>query len=108
MENKLETATLEKPRVIILGMAHHPRTVGAIQSLGRAGIEVVAVDCQLPAHGGYSRYLKQRLLIGPGCENTLSFLESLGEKGGGVLMPLNDDYLIMVAKISTASPSILL
>ena len=33
----------EKPHVIILGMilgmAHHPRIVGAIQSLGRAGYD---------------------------------------------------------------------
>ncbi|HEV8722248.1 MAG TPA: hypothetical protein VGW77_16645 [Candidatus Binatia bacterium] len=89
---------VKRPRVVILGIARHPRTVGAIQSLGRAGIQVSTVDCQLPAHGGYSRYLNQRLLIEPGSENTLNFLESLGEKGGGVLMPLNDDYLIMVAK----------
>jgi predicted ATP-grasp superfamily ATP-dependent carboligase len=93
-----EQLDVGRPRVVILGMAHHPRTVGAIQSLGLAGVQVVGVDCRLPAHGGYSRYMNQRLLIEPGSENTLNFLESLGEEGGGVLMPLHDDYLIMVAK----------
>ena len=90
--------TDNRPRVVILGMAHHPRIVGAIQSLGREGIEVCAVDCQPPAHRGYSRYLKKRFLIESGSDNTLNFLESLGADGGGVLMPMNDDFLILVAK----------
>jgi predicted ATP-grasp superfamily ATP-dependent carboligase len=98
MKREFDLGRTEKPRVVILGMAHHPRIVGAIQSLGRAGIRVSAVDCKPPAHRGYSRYLKERLLIEPGFDNALNFLESLGEKGRGVLMPVNDDYLIMVAK----------
>jgi predicted ATP-grasp superfamily ATP-dependent carboligase len=98
MKTKLDIGKAGKSRVVILGMAHHPRIVGAIQSLGRAGIQVLAVDCKPPAHGGYSRYLKERFLIEPGSDNALNFLESLGETGGGVLMPANDDYLIMVAK----------
>jgi predicted ATP-grasp superfamily ATP-dependent carboligase len=93
----MDIATGVRPRVIILGMAHHPRTVGAIQSLGRAGIPVLAVDRNPPAHRGYSRYLKERFLI-ERPDDTLKFLESLGENGGGVVLPMNDDYLIMIAK----------
>jgi hypothetical protein len=60
---------VERPRGVILGMAHHPRTVGAILSLVCAGIQVVASDCKPPAHGGYSRHVNQRLLIEPGSFN---------------------------------------
>ena len=83
-------------RAIILGI-EHPRAVAAIQSLGRAGIPVIGVDHDPTALGFFSRYLKAKFLIEKHPAKTLALLEELG-RDGGMLMPTNDDYLILVSK----------
>jgi len=84
-------------RAVVLGV-EHPRAVAAIQSLGRAGIRVVAVDHDADAIGFSSRYADAKVRVGSDPEETLALLEELGRDGGGVLMPTNDRYLILAAK----------
>jgi predicted ATP-grasp superfamily ATP-dependent carboligase len=85
------------PRAIVLGL-EHPRSVAAVHSLARAGIPVVGVDHESDAVGFASRRLTSKFLISDESEKALAFLESLGRDGGGVLIPTNDRYIIMVAK----------
>jgi predicted ATP-grasp superfamily ATP-dependent carboligase len=84
-------------RAVILGV-EHPRAVAAVQSLGRAGISVIGVDHDPNPTGFSSRYLDRKFRIDSRPEKALEFLEALGRDGGGVLMPTNDHYLILVAK----------
>jgi predicted ATP-grasp superfamily ATP-dependent carboligase len=84
-------------RAIVLGV-EHPRAVAAVQSLGRAGIRVVAVDHDPEPTGWGSRYLYRKFQVESAPEKAMDFLEDLGRDGGGVLMPTNDHYLILVAK----------
>jgi D-aspartate ligase len=86
-------------RAVVLGV-EHPRAVAAVQSLGRAGIPVVAVDHDPEATGYASRYLDRKFQVESAPEKAVDFLEDLGRDGGGVLMPTNDHYLILVAKNS--------
>jgi predicted ATP-grasp superfamily ATP-dependent carboligase len=90
-------ASRDRPRAIVLGI-EHPRGVAAIQSLGRDGVPVIGVDHDPTALGFFSRHLKAKFLIEKNAEKTLAFLEEMGRDGGGMLMPTNDDYLILVSK----------
>lgn len=72
--------------------------MAAIGSLGQAGIPTVGLDHLTAARGFYSRYLKQKFRISADPEEALAFLTWLGERGGGVLMATNDQYIIFVAK----------
>jgi predicted ATP-grasp superfamily ATP-dependent carboligase len=84
-------------RAIILGI-EHPRAVAAVQSLGRAGIPVLGVDHDSAAIGFFSRYLHSKHRIDRDPERALAFLDELGRDDGGMLMPTNDHYLILVSK----------
>lgn len=84
-------------RAIVLGV-EHPRAVAVIQSLGRKGIPVIGVDHDPTALGFFSRHLKAKHLIEDNAEGTLAFLEELGRDGGGMLIPTNDHYLMLVSK----------
>ncbi len=85
------------PRAIVLGL-DHPRSVAAVHSLARAGVPVIGVDHERDAVGFASRRLASKFLISREPEEALAFLESLGRNGGGVLMPTNDHYNILVSK----------
>lgn len=103
MEEETQTAAFGDqyrrgdPRAVVLGL-EHPRSAAAVASLGRAGIPVIGVDHDPDAVGFHSRRLTSKFLIDGDPENTLAFLESLGRDGGGVLIPTNDRYNILVSK----------
>jgi predicted ATP-grasp superfamily ATP-dependent carboligase len=102
MAQETEKANSERyrrgdPRAIVLGL-EHPRSVAAVHSLARAGIPVIGVDHDRDAVGFASRRLTSKYLIDREPEKALAFLESLGWDGGGVLMPTNDHYIILVAR----------
>jgi len=84
-------------RAVILGL-EHARSVAVVRSLGRAGIPVVGLDHLPYAPGFRSRYIKTKALISRDWELSLKLLGSLGQDGGGLLIPTNDHYLILVAK----------
>jgi predicted ATP-grasp superfamily ATP-dependent carboligase len=84
-------------RAIILGV-EHPRSVAAIRALARSGIPVLAVNHETSARASHSRHLSQKLRVGNAPPEVLALLDSLGRDGGGVLIPTDDDYLILVAK----------
>jgi D-aspartate ligase len=87
-------------RAILLGVSGHPRALAAIRSLGRAGIEIIGVEGDDAAQSAYSRYLSRTYRIGARPEEALPFLDWLGRQGGGVLICLDDDFLILVARHS--------
>jgi len=96
------------PRAVVLGL-EHPRGVAAIQSLGRAGIPVVGVDHEPSPLGFCSRYVGRKVRVDRNPEKALASLEALGRDGGGVLMPTNDHYLVLVAKnLDRLSPHFIL
>lgn len=97
---QVKTPTLgeqSKLRAVVLGV-EHPRGVAVIRSLGRAGVPVVAVDHEKSAVGFRSRYPSRHLRVPEDPEQALAALELLGRDGGGVLIPTNDKYLILMAK----------
>ena len=100
MQNvKLATSSDGKPlRAIVLGVNGHPRAVAAVRSLGRAGISVIGVRSASYTQNCYSRYIRETHTVNPTEEELLPFLESLGRDGGGVLFPVYDQYLIVIAK----------
>jgi predicted ATP-grasp superfamily ATP-dependent carboligase len=85
------------PRAVVLGV-EHPRGVAVVQSLGRRGIPVVAVERDTTAIGLRSRYLDRALLVDDSAARTVSALESLGRDGGGLLIPTNDHFLVLVSR----------
>jgi len=84
-------------RAIILGV-EHPRAVAAIQSLGRAGVPIVAVDHNRNALGFFSRYVTETFRITEDHDSALGLIQGLGKEGGGLLIPTNDHYLILASK----------
>ncbi len=84
-------------RALVLGV-EHPRAVAAVQSLGRAGIPVIGIDHDPNPTGYFSRYLTRKIRVEAAPEKQIDLLETLGRDEGGVLMPTNDHYLILVAK----------
>jgi len=87
----------QAPRAIVLG-AEHPRALAIIQALGRAGISVVAMDHYPPSLGFWSRYVKEKFQVANAQAAALARLEQLGVAGGGVIIPTNDEYLLLVSK----------
>jgi predicted ATP-grasp superfamily ATP-dependent carboligase len=59
---------------------------------------VVGVDHDPNPTGYSSRYLDRKFRVESAPQKAAEFLEALGRDGGGVLMPTNDHYLILVAK----------
>ena len=84
-------------RAIVLG-AEHPRALATIQSLGRANIPVVAIDHNSAPLGFCSRYVSEKFAVANADGATLALLKQLGDSGGGVIIPTNDDYLLLVSK----------
>jgi D-aspartate ligase len=85
-----------RPPVVVFG-TDHPSALGIVQSLGRIGVRVVAVDTHANARGFGSRYVESRHVIGPGLEDAWALLERL-RPGGGLLMATNDHYLTAIAQ----------
>ena len=85
------------PRAIVLGI-EHPRGVAVVQSLGRAGVPVIGVDHDATALGFFSRYLQAKFVIENDAGRALAFLEDMGRGGGGMLVPTNDQYLLLVSQ----------
>jgi predicted ATP-grasp superfamily ATP-dependent carboligase len=81
----------------VLGI-EHPRGVAVARSLGRRGVRVVAVEHDPRARGLRSRYLERCVLVDDDPERTIATLETLGRDGGGVLIPTNDRYLMLVSR----------
>ena len=96
--NLLEaTSSVPLPPAIILGL-EHPRAVAAISSLGVMGVPVIGVD-QRPSWRAYaSRHLKRKYRIGSDPRGVVEFLTSLGQRGGGVLIPTPDEYIMLVSQ----------
>ena len=86
-----------RERAIVLG-AEHPRALACIQALGRAGVPIVAADHIPNALGFSSRYVVEKFHLEESDDAALALLERLGQNGGGMLLPTNDRYLILVAK----------
>lgn len=87
-----------RPRAVVLGVLGHPRATAVVQSLGRAGVPVVGVEDTSAPHRFHSRYLTEKFRISAKSDEVLAFLEGLGERGGGLLIPTDDEYLLLVAK----------
>ena len=87
-----------QPRAVVLGVLGHPRATAVVQSLGRAGIPVVGVDDVAAPHRFHSRYLAKKFRTNASPNHALPLLEGLGRRGGGVLIPTDDEYLLLVAR----------
>ncbi len=86
-------------RILVLGV-YHPRDIAAIRSFGRMGIPVDVADRWKSSTWVGCRYIRDRYLIHPDDDEALSDVVALGERGGGLLLPSNDDYLIGKGRIS--------
>jgi D-aspartate ligase len=84
-------------RAVVLGV-EHPRGVAVVRSLVRRGIPVVAVERDAAARGLWSRYLSRTLLVDDDPAHAIAALESLGREGGGLLIPTNDHFLLLVSQ----------
>src|SRR6185503_12436211 len=65
---------------------------------GRRGVRVVAVEHDARARGIGSRYLERCVRVDDDPARTIAALEALGADGGGVLIPTNDRYLMLVSQ----------
>jgi predicted ATP-grasp superfamily ATP-dependent carboligase len=86
-----------RQRAVVLGV-EHPRGIAVVRSLGRRGIPVVAVERDASARGLWSHYLSRTLLVDENPQEAVSALESLGRDGGGLLIPTNDHFLLLVSQ----------
>ena len=84
-------------RAVILG-SELPRATAVIRSLGRAGIPMVLLDERQNLPTSTSCYVGRQIRVGPKGDCALKALESLGQDGGGVLIPTNDAYLMLLAR----------
>ncbi len=97
METAVETAANEGPRVLLLGV-EHPRDAAAIRSLGRRGITIDVANHWRSATWLGSRYIRNRYLIHPEYDEALSDIAAIGAGEGGLLLPTNDHYILLVAQ----------
>ena len=98
-------------RAIVLG-SELPRASAVVRSLGRAGVQTELLDHRLSMPAVHSRYIRRRHLQHHNAQRPAGFagdwyfseklaldaLDRLGENGGGLLFPTNDDYLRLVAR----------
>jgi predicted ATP-grasp superfamily ATP-dependent carboligase len=84
------------PRVVVLGF-DHPSALGIIQSFGRMGASVAAVDESPDARGFRSRYVTSRHVVEPTLEAVWHVLDEL-RPGGGVILPTDDHYLTALSQ----------
>jgi len=87
---------MSAPRVVVLG-SDHPSSLGIIQSFGRMGASVAAVDHLPNARGFRSRFVTSRHVIGSALEDVWQVLEELRPQGG-VLLPTDDHYLTAISQ----------
>ena len=88
-----------KPNVLVLGV-EHPRDAAVIRSLASAGIAVDVADDKTPPTAMWrsSRLIRNKYLLPESGEKALLMLEALGLPKDTVLIPTNDQYLILVSK----------
>ncbi|HEY1373805.1 MAG TPA: hypothetical protein VGH50_15140 [Candidatus Binatia bacterium] len=91
-----EMKATRRERAIILG-GEHPRALAFVQSLGRAGIEVLVVHYSKSPLSFYSRYAARAFTIESTDEAALKLLDELAP-GGGMIVATNDQYMVFVAK----------
>ncbi len=84
-------------RAVILG-SELPRATAVIRSLGRAGIPMVLLNERQSMPASTSRYVGRQILVGSNGDGALNALETLGQDGGGVLIPTNDPCLMLVSR----------
>jgi predicted ATP-grasp superfamily ATP-dependent carboligase len=84
------------PRVVVLG-SDHPSSLGIIQSFGRMGASVAAVDHLPSARGFRSRFVTSRHVIGTTFEDVWHVLEEL-RPHGGIILPTDDHYLTAISQ----------
>ena len=82
---------------VVLGV-EHPRAAAVVQSLGRMGVPVIAVDHDRTARGMYSRYIARKVFVEANADAALAALEPLGDDAKPVLIPTNDRYLTLVSQ----------
>lgn len=82
-------------RALVLGV-EHPRAIAVLRSLSKGGIEVWALDHRPTAPGFFSRHAHKRQRLSPDPALATDQLESLGRTRGGLLIPTNDHYLVLV------------
>jgi predicted ATP-grasp superfamily ATP-dependent carboligase len=100
------TTAREWPATAVVTSCEYPNGLAAIRSLGRRGIEVVAVDDDRRAVGMNSRYARPVLAPSPMYDEA-GFIEALVELGDGfdhpaVLFATSDPVLRAVAENSAA------
>jgi len=88
-----------KPSVLVLGV-EHPRDAATIRSLAKRGIAVDVADDKQPPTAMWrsSRYIRNKYMLPENAEKTVRMLESLGLPTDTVLIPTNDQYLILTSK----------
>lgn len=88
-----------KPSVLVLGV-EHPRDAAIIRSLAKRGIAVDVADDKQPPTAMWrsSRYIGNKYLLPENPERAVCMLESLGLPTDTVLIPTNDQYLILTSK----------
>ena len=82
---------------VILGV-EHPRAAAVVQSLGRMGVPLIAVDHDRTARGLHSRYIRRRVLVPTETDAVLAALDALGGEDRPVLIATNDRYLTLVSR----------
>ena len=84
---------------LVLGV-EHPRDAATIRSLTRAGIPVDVADDKQPPTAMWrgSRCIRNRYLLPEGEEQAVTMLEALGLPEDTVLIPTNDQYLILASR----------
>jgi predicted ATP-grasp superfamily ATP-dependent carboligase len=96
MIHRIEAAGARRERAIILG-GEHPRALAFVQSLGRAGIEVLVVHYHKSPLSFYSRYAARTFAIEDTDAAALKLLDELAP-GGGMIVATNDRYMVFAAR----------
>jgi predicted ATP-grasp superfamily ATP-dependent carboligase len=92
---------LQSPAVV-LGV-EHPRGVAVVQSLGRLGAPVIAVDHHPAALGMRSRFISEKILVPETHDGSLHALEAFADRAPiprPLLIATNDHYLVFVSRNS--------
>jgi len=86
-------------RALVLG-TEHPRSAAAVRSLAAAGVRVEVADHYDPPTTLWraSNAIKARHLLDEDYDTALAELLRLGVEFGGMLVPSNDHYLILVSR----------
>jgi predicted ATP-grasp superfamily ATP-dependent carboligase len=85
---------------IVLGV-EHPRGAAVLQSLGRLGASVTAVDHYPDALGMWSRFISEKILVPETYDAALHALEAFADRTPNarpLLIATNDHYLVLVSR----------